>query len=89
MAYLTGKTKGGKDWTPKFVESIDPENCIGCGRCYKACSRKVLGPTEIYDEENDTEHMVMTIVKGENCIGCMGCLVTCPKKCFTPTALEI
>lgn len=89
MAYLTGKTKGGKDWTPRFVDSIDPEKCIGCGRCYKACSRKVLGPEDFYDEETDTERMVMAIVKEDNCIGCAGCLVTCPKKCFNLVPLEV
>jgi hypothetical protein len=28
MAYLTGKTRGGKDWTPTFAETIDHEKCI-------------------------------------------------------------
>ncbi len=83
MAYLTGKTKGGADWTPNFVELIDPEKCIGCGRCFKACSRKVLGPEDLVDEETDSTRMIMTIVNGGNCIGCVGCGVTCPKKCFS------
>ena len=89
MALLTGLTRGGKSWTPTFADAIDPEKCIGCGRCFKACSRKVLGPSDIYDEETDTERMVMTIVNGDNCIGCAGCGVTCPKKCFTFTTLEM
>jgi Nif-specific ferredoxin III len=83
MAYLTGKTKGGKDWTPTFAETIDHEKCIGCGRCYKACSRTVLGPEDLVDEETDSTRMVMTIVSADNCIGCAGCGVTCPKKCFS------
>ena len=89
MPLLTGLTRGGASWTPTFADAIDPEKCIGCGRCFKACSRKVLGPGDIYDEETDTERMVMTIVNGDNCIGCAGCGVTCPKKCFTFTTLEM
>ncbi len=88
MAKLTGLTRGGKSWTPTFADAVDPEKCIGCGRCYKACSRKVLGPTDIYDEETDTERMVMSIANADNCIGCAGCGVTCPKKCFTFITME-
>ncbi len=89
MALLTGITRGGESWTPTFAEAIDPEKCIGCGRCYKACSRKVLGPMDIEDEENYSTRMVMSIVAANNCIGCAGCGVTCPKKCFTFKTMEI
>lgn len=88
MALITGKTRGGADWTPTFAETIDTEKCIGCGRCYKACSRQVLGPMDIEDEENYTTRMVMSIVEPDNCIGCAGCGVTCPKNCFTFISLE-
>jgi Nif-specific ferredoxin III len=89
MAYLTGLTKGGTPWTPTFVESIDDEKCIGCGRCFKSCARKVLGPMDLEDEESESIRMVMTIVAGDNCIGCAGCGVGCPKKCFSFQAKEI
>jgi len=83
MAYLTGKTKGGKDWTPSFIEAIDHEKCIGCGRCYKACSRSVLGPEDLEDEETESTRMVMSIINEANCVGCVGCGVTCAKKAFS------
>lgn len=83
MPLLTGITRGGTNWTPTFADAIDPEKCIGCGRCFKACSRKVLGPEDLVDEETDSTRMVMTIVNADNCIGCAGCGVTCPKKCFS------
>ena len=35
----TTVTRGGRGWTPRFVVSVDPERCIGCGRCFKACGR--------------------------------------------------
>lgn len=89
MALLTGTTKGGASWTPTFVESVDHEKCIGCGRCFKSCSRKVLGPIEIEDEETDTINMKMDIVNGDACIGCAGCGVACPKNCFSFAPMEV
>jgi len=89
MAFLTGKTRGGKDWTPTFVEAIDIENCLGCGRCFKSCARKVLGPEDLEDEESESIRMIMTIVNADNCIGCAGCGVGCPKKCFSFKPMEI
>ena len=42
MSPITGTTRGGKPWTPKFIGSIDIHKCIGCGRCYKVCGFDVL-----------------------------------------------
>ena len=52
MAYLTGITRGGKEWTPRFVKTIDPDLCIGCGRCIKICAHDVLAPAEVDEEES-------------------------------------
>jgi len=89
MAFLTGLTKGGDEWTPTFVEAIDHEKCIGCGRCFKACARQVLGPEDLEDEESESIRMVMTIANEGNCTGCVSCGTTCPKKCFSFKPLEI
>ena len=83
MAYLTGKTRGGKDWTPAFAVAIDPEKCIGCGRCYKICARKVLSPEDLVDEETDSTRMIMTIVDADDCTGCVSCGVACSKNAFS------
>ncbi len=36
------KTRDGSDWMPDYLLSIDSKTCIGCGRCYKVCSRDVM-----------------------------------------------
>jgi len=89
MALLTGKTFGGASWTPTFVMGVDPEKCIGCGRCFKSCARKVLGPVDLVDEDTDSTRMIMTLANQADCIGCAGCGVACPKKCFTFRTMEV
>jgi Nif-specific ferredoxin III len=92
----------GKTWTPTFVESLDEEKCIGCGRCYKVCPRGVLELVGIDengehihlegdddDEDEEYEKKVMTIAHKELCIGCTACSKICPKKCYTHAAAAV
>jgi len=92
----------GETWTPTFVAALDDQKCIGCGRCFKVCSRGVLelvGLTEdgervsvnIDDEDDDEEYekKVMTIAHQELCIGCTACAKICPKKCYSHAAAGI
>ncbi|HEY8907744.1 MAG TPA: ferredoxin III, nif-specific, partial [Rhodoferax sp.] len=64
----------GEIWTPNFVASLNDEKCIGCGRCFKVCSRGVLElvgltedgervPVDLDDDDDDEEYekKVMTI----------------------------
>ncbi len=90
MSSLTGLTRGGTSWTPKFVAEINLETCLGCGRCLKVCGRGVLGLRAldeegefVDDEDEEFERKVMTIVNGDLCIGCEACSRVCPKKCHT------
>ena len=83
---ITGYTRSGQEWTPKFIESIDADKCIGCGRCYKVCSREVLEltekPFEGEDEYgDDMGNKVMSIANYGNCIGCEACSRICTKRC--------
>ena len=32
----------GAEWTPTFVQELNEDKCIGCGRCFKVCPRGVL-----------------------------------------------
>ncbi len=81
MAYITGLTKDKQEWTPQFIVAIDDESCIGCGRCFKVCSRDVLAFEEL--DEDDSAKMFMRVAHPGNCIGCEACGRTCSKKCFT------
>lgn len=91
----------GVTWTPSFVTSLDQEKCIGCGRCFKVCSRDVLELVGMSadgeyvrvdeDDEDDDEYekKVMTIAHQELCIGCAACVKICPKKCYTHAPAQI
>jgi Nif-specific ferredoxin III len=92
----------GETWTPNFVASLDDQKCIGCGRCFKVCSRGVLelvGLTEDGervavdpdddDDDEEYEKKVMTIAHQELCIGCTACSKICPKKCYTHAVVVI
>jgi len=35
-------TRDGRAWEPEYLIAIDPKTCIGCGRCFKVCGRKVM-----------------------------------------------
>ncbi len=86
-------TRDGRTWVPEFVASIDAETCIGCGRCYKVCSRSVLmlrGITEddewVDADDDEAERKVMVIQDAGDCIGCKACSKVCPKGCYTHQA---
>ncbi|CRI63706.1 Ferredoxin-3 [Thiocapsa sp. KS1] len=95
MSVITGITRGGVEWTPAFIESINQNNCIGCGRCYKVCPRDVfelvdrddLDLEELEDEGDDdfdeAPGMVMNLKDALDCIGCQACSRVCPKKCLS------
>ena len=101
MDNITGVTRGGAEWTPKFVSALEQANCIGCGRCYKVCPRDVFelieremsADAEELDEDDDDfsddSSMVMSIANAMDCIGCQACSKVCPKDCHTHEAAAI
>jgi len=96
MSAITGITRGGAEWTPKFIIDLNQANCIGCGRCFKACPRDVFDLVEREDSDLDDEDfddddddfsddtsMVMSLKDLMDCIGCEACSRVCPKNCMT------
>jgi len=76
----------GEAWEPKFVQTINEETCIGCGRCFKGERVKV---SDDEDDDEEYEKKVMTIAHQEMCIGCTACSKICPKKCYTHAAATV
>lgn len=88
----TGVTRDGRSWQPSYLLAINPETCIGCGRCFKVCGRGVMelkgidedgNLVDLSDEDAEFERKIMTMVDPGNCIGCYACARACPKDCQT------
>ncbi len=78
--YITSLTRSGGVWIPLFIESLNQENCAGCGRCYKACPRRVFELVEHPDGDYLGGHKVMSIVNPGDCIGDGVCRAACIKQ---------
>lgn len=101
MSSFSVSLPSGETWTPSFVQAINEEKCIGCGRCFRVCPRGVLELVGLDDEGNrvavgddddddgEYEKKVMTIAHQEMCIGCTACAKICPKKCYTHAAAAV
>ena len=90
QATLTTFTRDGRAWQPSYLLAIDPEKCIGCGRCFKVCGRGVMELKGIDEDgilvalDNDDveiERKVMTLADPGACIGCAACARVCAKDC--------
>lgn len=80
---VKGTTRGGDEWIPNFISTLDQEKCLGCARCFKVCGREALVPLQLEDEDEDDPRMVIEIANPDNCIGCEACGKVCAKKCHT------
>lgn len=88
---MSALTRGGAEWVPSFLDAIDSDTCIGCGRCYKVCGQGVLGPVDRPVDEDDDEDegmggSVMSVADPDACIGCGACGRVCAKRAQTYAA---
>ncbi|RWX08426.1 ferredoxin III, nif-specific [Rhizobium hidalgonense] len=86
-------SRDGSSWLPEYLSTIDA-SCIGCGRCFKVCSRDVmhLGGIKVSGEiigagdgadDDEIDRMLMIVDHPGRCIGCGACARVCPKNCQT------
>ncbi|MCB1484866.1 MAG: ferredoxin III, nif-specific [Hyphomicrobiaceae bacterium] len=93
-------TRDGTPWEPVYITAINGETCIGCGRCFKVCSRDVMHLYGLNDEgevlgkvtddddddfDGDLNRKIMVLDNSGACIGCGSCARVCPKNCQTHT----
>ena len=85
--------RDGTPWQPLYVEAIDPDVCIGCGRCFKVCVHGVLmligldeDDTVVAADDDEAERRVMTLAEKGRCIGCVACRQVCGSKALTLAA---
>ena len=91
-------TRGGAAWMPVYLTEIEGATCIGCGRCFKVCSRDVMSLYGVDDEgevlgkvtedddddfDGDLNRKIMKVEHAGACIGCNACARVCPKNCQT------
>ena len=86
MSQVQAVTRNGTPWVPQYLESIDIDNCIGCGRCFKVCTRNVLSPMAVTEDgdvvdfdDDDAERKIMSVANPGDCIGCQACARVCSK----------
>jgi Nif-specific ferredoxin III len=97
MDPITAVTRGGTTWTPEFAVALDSKKCIGCGRCYKVCTRSVLelidrseeDISEDDDDDSESISSIMAITDAMDCTGCGACSRVCPKGCLTHSPMPM
>ncbi|OGV48171.1 MAG: hypothetical protein A2X49_09075 [Lentisphaerae bacterium GWF2_52_8] len=59
----------------KFSPVIAADECKGCGRCVKACPKRVL----LMDHRLNAMGYPNAIYGGDGCVGCGSCFYSCPE----------
>ncbi len=88
-------TRDGRPYVPTYLDAIDAGKCIGCGRCFKVCSRGVMTLRGVDEDgafvdddedEDEIERRVMVLADPGACIGCGACARVCSSRCQSHTS---
>jgi len=96
MEKISGITRGGTEWIPAFITDLNQSNCIGCGRCFKACPRDVFELVEreevaalsddddddddYYDDDDGFSDDTSMVMSLKDLMDCIGC-EACSRVC--------
>ncbi len=65
--------------TSGLVAEVNPDTCIGCGKCEEVCPYNAIELTEIIKEFEDIEMIIKkSSINSALCKGCGTCAATCP-----------
>jgi len=65
--------------TSGIVAGVNPENCIGCGKCQSLCPYNAIEILESFKEYEDISLVVKkSFINSALCKGCGTCAATCP-----------
>ncbi|GAB4252277.1 ferredoxin family protein [Deferrisoma sp.] len=70
--YLTFRRQDGSPWIPMYVQEVESEKCLGCGKCVAVC---LGGCYEMVEVSGETKARV---VNPGNCMGDCHCHKVCP-----------
>ncbi len=66
-------------WASNFKVSIDPDLCIGCGKCIPYCQTKALTLAE-FSKKASKKDRPKPSLNTHRCIGCGNCVPACPSE---------
>lgn len=77
-------------WASNFKASLDPDICIGCGKCIRRCQTQALTLVDASKKQSKLGQAKPRL-NPHRCIGCGNCVTACPTMALTilPRASQV
>ena len=69
-------------WASNFKASLDPDGCIGCGKCISRCQTQALILADVSKKQPE-QGRPKPRLNPHRCIGCGNCVPACPTMALT------